>query len=234
MLFKLPKPCFLICSCLSAFSAFMALPNFIFADEEDDFQNPVAGVYFGAMGGLNKFNITQGDQTRLINGQAYEFNTSKEDFTGNIHIGNLWGLNNAFSVGVELGATYWGSYNFNGVGSTGDSASYDQETANILMDLQWNITPRIFIMPQVGIAFNIGNASGDLSAGGNTANANTKHKADPLVGLNLGFNVTPALSIYLSGEELMGDSFEQSYVGLDQRLLKSTAVFIGMNYNIGQ
>ncbi len=201
----------------------------------DDTQDPIFGVYFGAMGGINKLDLTTGTQSRTVAPETYDFTTDKNRFAGNLHIGNLWGLDedNTFGAGIELGATYWGNFDFNGANTTTGNMGFDQETLNILMDLQWNITQQFFIMPQFGVAFNVGNSSGDLTVNSTTAAAATRHKADPLVGLNIGFNATPSLSVYLSGERLMGDSFDQSYVNFDQRMLESTAVFIGINYDIG-
>ena len=228
---KLSKITLISLACLSASISTLTA----FADSTDaDFDNPVAGVYFGAMGGMTSFDITSGDQSRTVSGQAYEFTPTKENFTGNVHAGSLWGLNNDFSLGAELGATYWGSYKFEGSGATTGSASYAQETANMLFDFQWNVTSRIFLMPQIGVAINIGSASGALTAGGVAVEGGVKYKLSPLVGLNLGFNVTPALSLYLSGQRLMGESFDSSYEGFNQRLLESTALNIGFNYNIGE
>jgi len=199
---------------------------------------PVAGVYFGASGGFNDFDLPKGSESKTVNGTDYNYSTQSDKFMGNIHMGSLWGINQTFSMGLELGATYWGSYKFNGTNGTSGQMSYDQESINALFDLQWNITPRIFLMPQLGVAFNFGGSSGSLTSNnGTSVEGGTRHKATPLVGLNLGFNFTPAFSVYLSGQELLGDttnSSSSSSEGFDQNLIKSTALSIGFNYNIGQ
>ncbi len=198
---------------------------------------PVAGVYFGASGGFNDFDISKGTEAKTVNGSNYNYSTDSDKFTGNIHMGSLWGINQTFSMGLELGATYWGNYKFNGTNGSTGQISYDQESINALFDLQWNVTSRIFLMPQLGIAFNFGGSSGSLtSADGNSVEGGTRHKATPLVGVNLGFNVTPAFSIYLSGQELFGDTPGSSSSSTDfsQNLIKSTTASLGFNYNIGQ
>lgn len=219
------------------------LGSFAYADSgylsDEDFSdsittNPAIGIYFGAMAGISNPDLPSGTQTRTVGSETYNFTTNNERFSGNVHMGNLWGINNLFSMGVELGATYWGSYDFNGTGSTTGSIGYNTETFNILIDFQWNITPSFFIMPQGGVAFDLGSASGNLTSGANSISGDTKHKASPLVGINIGFNVTPQFSVYLSAERLMGDQFNNSYVGFSQRLLQSNAYYLGINYNIGQ
>lgn len=218
----------LAASCFSN-SAFANFWNF------DDDQLPAMGVYFGAMGGVNDLKLPSGTQSRTVGSNVYDFTTDNNKFTGNVHIGNLWNLddNNVFGIGVEIGATYWGNYDFNSTGATTGSMSFDQETANILLGFDWNITQRLFIMPQAGVAFNIGTASGDLTSGGVDQTSGVRHKAVPLVGLNLGWNISPAFSVYLSGQELMADDFDKSYYDFDQRMIKSTAMMIGINYDIG-
>ncbi len=201
---------------------------------------PVAGVYFGATGGMTDFDVNTGTDSRAFNSETYAYTTDTEKFMGNIHAGNLWGVNQAFSVGMELGATYWGSYDFKGTNGTTGKMSFDQETINALLGLQWNMTSRIFLMPQIGVAFNFSGTSGSLSSADGTAvEGGVRHKATPLLGLNIGFNCTPALSVYLSGQELLGDTPSDSDSdaldsAFSQNLIRSTTVSLGLNYNIGQ
>ena len=95
-------------------------------------ENPIVGIYFGAEGGSSSLTLGDKKQTRTISGQSYTFDVDRAKLGGNIHMGNFWGLNNNFSIGAQIGSTYWGQYNFKGTGSTNGKATYDQMTINFL------------------------------------------------------------------------------------------------------
>lgn len=209
-------------ACL-AVNAFASLP-----------QNPVAGIIIGANLGAASIDAGSSNQTRVIDTQSYAFKASQNRAAGNLYIGNLWGINNMFSTGVQIGATYWGEYSYKGVGSTSNEATYSQMTMDVLFVGQVNISRDFYAQILVGPAFNISEASGDLKSGSVSAPASVHHKASPLFGAKIGFNVTPDFSLYLTGMRLVGDSGASSYEGMSQRLVPSTYAGFGFNYNMGQ
>lgn len=213
-----------------ALSAF-ALSSTAFGEQ---LQNPIVGVYFGAEGGASSMTLGNKKQTRTISGQAYTFDVDKTKLGGNIHMGNFWGLNNNFSMGMQIGATYWGQYNFKGTGSTDGKATYDQMTLNFLFVAQLNFNSLFFVQGLVGPAMNMTSHTGKITAGGVSQTAEITYKLTPLVGVHLGWNATPNLSVYAYGSHLMGSKNTDDNSGINQRLAKATQIGIGLNYNIGQ
>lgn len=211
---------------------------FVINANADDVQ-PKYGVYFGAKLGISQPDFPSGTQTRTATpdasttSQSYTYNITKERFAGNVHIGNLWNTSDFFYFGSQIGFTYWGSYDMNGTSNSGTIGA-NQQTINILLVGQFNLPANFTIGVRGGVGFNASSVSGSLSPTSSTkVTASARHKAAPIVGVSVGYNINKAFQVTLNADRLMADDFKQSYIGFSQRMVRTTMFTVGISYNIG-